>query len=110
MEFKGNSGYGEQLTMQNPEWLFRVHVRLVAGLFFFFFKQFFGQLRFLVFGALVEEALCREAGDRLCPSVERGHSQSVPFLRGKKEMVRVWFECPPEDEKNAFRKKEINSF
>lgn len=37
MEFKGNSGYGEQLTMQNPEWLFRVHVRLVAGLFFFFF-------------------------------------------------------------------------
>ena len=65
----------------------------VSGRTIFFFKQFFGQLRFLVFGALVEEALCGEAGDRLCPSVERGHSQSVPFLRGKKRdgqgLIRV---------------------
>lgn len=69
--------------MQNPESLFRVHVRLVARIYRF--KESSGKYGFFFFfGALVEKSLCEEARGRLRPSVEHGHSQSVPFLRGKK--------------------------
>lgn len=64
--------------------IIHVHVRLVARIYIF--KKSSGNyvVFFLIFGALVEESLCGEAGGRLRPSVEHGHSQSVPFLRGKK--------------------------
>lgn len=69
--------------MQNPESLFHVPVRLVARIYIF--KESSGNyVFFLIFGALVEESLCEEARGRLRPSVEHGHSQSVPFLIGKK--------------------------
>lgn len=89
-------------------------MRVVAGIYFltillaitvFFF--------FLVFKALAEAAPRREAGGRLGPSVQRGHSRSIPFLWGGKErlMVRVGF----EGEKNKMhsekreRERDINS-
>lgn len=58
------------------------------------------------------EALCREAGGRLCPSVEHGHSQSVPFLRGKKRqsgfdsrVPRRVEKCIPKKISIRFKKK-----
>lgn len=57
----------------------------------------------------MEEALCREAGGRLGPSVEHGHSQSVPFLRGKKR--RSGFDSSvPQRVRKMHSKKEIIRF
>lgn len=62
---------------------------------------------FLIFGALVEKALCGEAGGRLCPSVEHGHSQSVPFLRGKKRRSGFHSSVPRRVEKCFLKKISI---
>lgn len=57
----------------------------------------------------MEEALCGEAGGRLRPSVEHGHSQSVPFLRGKKRRSGLDSGVPRRVRK-MHSEKDINSF
>lgn len=103
---KGISGCGKQLTMQNPESLFHVHVRLVARIYTF--KESSGNYGFLVFLFYFwsfSRGVSVWRGWGPAPSLRGAWSfPKRPLPKGKKRGGQGLIRVSPEGEQNACRK------